>query len=70
MYMIYCVCIQGDAFGFMKLCAFIITELKNLSAASRAGNNPPVMTVQPIAMMPGPGPAVAAAVPPTPPVRS
>lgn len=27
---------QGDAFGFMKLCAFIITELKNLSAASRA----------------------------------
>jgi hypothetical protein len=27
---------QGDAFGFMKLCALIITELKNLSAASRA----------------------------------
>jgi hypothetical protein len=27
---------KGDAFGFMKLCAFIITELKNLSAASRA----------------------------------
>ncbi|KAJ1399589.1 hypothetical protein B484DRAFT_247885 [Ochromonadaceae sp. CCMP2298] len=28
--------VEGDAFGFMKLCAFIITELKNLSAASRA----------------------------------
>lgn len=27
--------IEGDAFGFMKLCALIITELKNLSAASR-----------------------------------
>jgi 5'-AMP-activated protein kinase catalytic alpha subunit len=27
--------VEGDAFGFMKLCAFIITELKNLSAASR-----------------------------------
>ena len=31
--------LQGDALGFMKLCALIITELKNLSAASRA--NPP-----------------------------
>jgi len=28
--------VEGDAFGFMKLCAFIITELKNLSAQSRA----------------------------------
>lgn len=28
--------IEGDAFSFMKLCALIITELKNLSAASRA----------------------------------
>ena len=28
--------IEGDAFGFMKLCALIITELKNLSAASRS----------------------------------
>ena len=28
--------LKGDAFGFMKLCALIITELKNLSAASRA----------------------------------
>jgi hypothetical protein len=28
--------VEGDSFGFMKLCAFIITELKNLSAASRA----------------------------------
>jgi hypothetical protein len=27
--------VEGDAFSFMKLCAFIITELKNLSAASR-----------------------------------
>eukprot|EP01041_Mallomonas_annulata_P008606 gene8606-17757_t len=27
---------KGDAFGFMKLCALVITELKNLSAASRA----------------------------------
>ena len=27
--------IQGDAFSFMKLSALIITELKNLSAASR-----------------------------------
>ena len=26
---------QGDVFGFMKLSALIITELKNLSAASR-----------------------------------
>lgn len=33
--------LQGDAFGFMKLCAFIITELKNLSAASRASSVPP-----------------------------
>jgi hypothetical protein len=30
------VCSQGDAFGFMKLCSLIVTELKNLSAASRA----------------------------------
>lgn len=29
--------LQGDVFGFMKLCSLIITELKNLSAASRAG---------------------------------
>ena len=36
--------VEGDAFGFMKLCALIITELKNLSAASRA--NP---TVAPVA---------------------
>jgi hypothetical protein len=28
--------VEGNAFGFMKLCALIITELKNLSAASRA----------------------------------
>jgi 5'-AMP-activated protein kinase catalytic alpha subunit len=28
--------IEGDAFGFMKLCSKIITELKNLSAASRS----------------------------------
>lgn len=42
--------IEGDAFGFMKLCALIVTELKNLSAASRAnpqgaaaaGSLPPV----------------------------
>ena len=27
--------IEGDTFGFMKLCAMIITVLKNLSAASR-----------------------------------
>ena len=27
--------VEGDAFSFMKLCARIITELKNLSAASR-----------------------------------
>lgn len=33
---VYYMLLQGDAFGFMKLCAFIITELKNLSAASRA----------------------------------
>ena len=26
---------QGDIFGFMKLCSLIITELKNLSTASR-----------------------------------
>lgn len=26
---------EGDAFSFMKLCALIITELKNLAAASR-----------------------------------
>jgi hypothetical protein len=38
--------VEGDAFGFMKLCAFIITELKNLSAASRASSNtvPPPST--------------------------
>ena len=28
--------IEGDPFGFMKTCAMVITELKNLSAASRA----------------------------------
>eukprot|EP01035_Chromulina_nebulosa_P037299 gene37299-50336_t len=28
--------VEGDSFGFMKLCAFIITELKNLSAQYRA----------------------------------
>ena len=28
--------LEGDAFDFMKLCAMTITELKNLSAASRA----------------------------------
>jgi 5'-AMP-activated protein kinase, catalytic alpha subunit len=28
--------IEGDAFGFMKTCSLVITELKNLSAASRA----------------------------------
>jgi len=28
--------VEGDAFGFMKLCARIITELKNLSAASKS----------------------------------
>lgn len=38
--------IQGDAFGFMKLCAFIITELKNLSAASRASQNPQLQQQQ------------------------
>ena len=27
--------VEGDTFGFMKLCRRIITELKNLSAASR-----------------------------------
>jgi 5'-AMP-activated protein kinase catalytic alpha subunit len=32
--------VEGDAFGFMKLCALIITELKNLSAASRSAPNP------------------------------
>lgn len=28
--------VEGDTFGFMKLCSLIITELKNLSAQSRA----------------------------------
>lgn len=28
--------IEGDALGFMRLCALIIAELKTLSAASRA----------------------------------
>jgi hypothetical protein len=28
--------VEGNVFGFMKLCALIITELKKLSAASRA----------------------------------
>lgn len=32
--------VEGDAFGFMKLCARIITELKNLSAASRTSQAP------------------------------
>ena len=27
--------VEGDAFGFMKLCAMTITELKNLSVANR-----------------------------------
>lgn len=31
--------VEGDAFSFMKLCAFIITELKNLSAASRTATS-------------------------------
>lgn len=30
--------VEGDAFGFMKLCARIITELKNLSAASKSSS--------------------------------
>jgi 5'-AMP-activated protein kinase catalytic alpha subunit len=30
--------VEGDAFGFMKLCALIITELKNLSAASKSAS--------------------------------
>ena len=37
--------VEGDAFGFMKLCARIITELKNLSAASKSSSsqmNPPI----------------------------
>eukprot|EP01034_Spumella_vulgaris_P026159 gene26159-32694_t len=38
--------VEGDAFGFMKLCAFIITELKNLSAASRASSAPSSQQVQ------------------------
>ena len=28
--------VEGDAFSFMKICSMVITELKNLSAASRA----------------------------------
>lgn len=28
--------VEGDSFSFMKICSMIITELKNLSAASRA----------------------------------
>jgi len=27
--------VEGDAYGFMKLCALIVAELKNLSSASR-----------------------------------
>eukprot|EP01040_Poterioochromonas_malhamensis_P009687 gene9687-10521_t len=30
--------VEGDSFGFMKLCAFIINELKNMSSASRTTN--------------------------------
>jgi len=37
--------IDGDVFGFLKLCALIITELKNLSAASRGQMS--VQTSQP-----------------------
>ena len=44
--------VEGDAFGFMKLCALIITELKNLSAASRA--NPPQPAVNPSSNQPNP----------------
>lgn len=33
---------QGNTFGFMKLCALIITELKILSAASRSNQSRPV----------------------------
>lgn len=32
--------VEGDAFGFMKLSALIITELKTLSAASRSTPSP------------------------------
>ena len=28
--------VEGDVLGFMKLCALVIAELKNLSAANRA----------------------------------
>jgi hypothetical protein len=42
---------QGDAFGFMKLSALIITELKNLSAASRMQAT---MPIQPSGNMPSP----------------
>jgi 5'-AMP-activated protein kinase catalytic alpha subunit len=50
--------VEGDAFGFMKLCAFIITELKNLSAASRAtSSNPaPVPSIPILAPALAPGP--------------
>lgn len=33
--------VEGDVFGFMKLCALIITELKTLSAAARSAPPPP-----------------------------
>jgi hypothetical protein len=39
--------VQGDAFGFMKLSALIITELKNLSAASRMMQQQPPPTASP-----------------------
>jgi 5'-AMP-activated protein kinase catalytic alpha subunit len=38
--------VEGDAFGFMKLSALIITELKTLSAASRSAA-PPQQPVNP-----------------------
>ena len=30
--------VEGDSFGFMKLCALIITELKSLSAANKSSS--------------------------------
>lgn len=43
--------IEGDAFGFMKLCALIITELKNLSVASRAAAGGATAAQQPAQQM-------------------
>lgn len=31
--------VEGDAYGFMKLCALIVAELKNLSSASRGSSS-------------------------------